>query len=136
MASVNKVIIIGNCGRDTELKQTSTQTAVCTLSIATTRKMKDRDPETEWHYATLYGRMAEVAAQYVTKGSPVYVEGRLHTRKWTDKQGQQRYATEIVVENFQLLGSRNQDQGQGQAQQSQPAQQSAGTYVSEEDCPF
>ncbi len=132
MASINKVILIGNIGRDPELKQTTTGTAVCALTLATTRRVKDKDPETEWHTCTAYGRTAEIASQYLAKGSSVYVEGRLHTRKWTDKNGNTRYTTEIIIENLQMLGSKNSN---GNASQPQQSQQSGG-YVSESDCPF
>jgi single-strand DNA-binding protein len=133
MASINKVILIGNIGRDLELKQTTTGTAVCTLTLATTRRVKDKEPETEWHNCTAYGRTAEIASQYLAKGSSVYIEGRLHTRKWTDKSGNNRYTTEIIIENLQMLGSKNSANSASQPQQQ--SQQSGG-YVSESDCPF
>lgn len=133
MASINKVILIGNIGRDLELKQTTTGTAVCALTLATTRRVKDKEPETEWHSCTAYGRTAEIASQYLAKGSSVYVEGRLHTRKWTDKNGNNRYTTEIIIENLQMLGSKN---GGNNASQPQQQSQPQGGYVSESDCPF
>jgi single-strand DNA-binding protein len=111
MASVNKVIILGNLGRDPETRYMPDGTALCNLSLATTYGWKDknsgeRKEETEWHRVTLRGRLAEVAGQYLKKGSPAYVEGRLRTLKWQDKEGQDRYTTEIVGETLQLLGSR------------------------------
>lgn len=111
MASVNKVIILGNLGRDPETRYMPDGTALCNLSLATTYGWKDktsgeRKEETEWHRVTLRGRLAEVAGQYLKKGSAAYVEGRLRTRKWQDKEGQDRYTTEIVGETLQLLGGR------------------------------
>ena len=112
MASVNKVILMGNLGRDPETRFTANGAAVCNLRIATTRSWKDkasgeRREETEWHSVVLYDRLAEVAGEYLRKGRPVYVEGRLQTRKWQDKEGQDRYTTEIVGTEMQLLGSRD-----------------------------
>ena len=111
MASVNKVIIIGNLGRDPEVRYTPNGAAVCNLRIATTRNWKNRESgekqeETEWHSVVLYDRQAEVAGEYLKKGRPVYIEGRLKTRKWQDKDGNDRYTTEIVAETMQLLGGR------------------------------
>ena len=112
MASVNKVIVLGNLGRDPEVRYTPSGAAVCNLRIATTRNWKNRDSgerqeETEWHSVVLYDRQAEVAGEYLKKGRPVYIEGRLKTRKWQDKEGQDRYTTEIVAESMQLLGGRD-----------------------------
>ncbi|MFM7571137.1 MAG: single-stranded DNA-binding protein [Betaproteobacteria bacterium] len=112
MASVNKVILMGNLGRDPETRFTANGAAVCNLRIATTRSWKDkasgdRREETEWHSVVLYDRLAEIAGEYLRKGRPVYVEGRLQTRKWQDKEGQDRYTTEIVATEMQLLGSRD-----------------------------
>jgi single-strand DNA-binding protein len=111
MASVNKVILIGNLGRDPEVRYTPSGSAVCNLRIATTRNWKSRDTgekqeETEWHSVVLYDRQAEVAGEYLKKGRPVYIEGRLKTRKWQDKDGNDRYTTEVVAESMQLLGGR------------------------------
>jgi single-strand DNA-binding protein len=111
MASVNKVIIIGNLGRDPEVRYTPSGSAVCNVSIATTRNWKSKDSgdkveETEWHRVVFYDRLAEIAGEYLKKGRPVYVEGRLKTRKWQDKDGKDTYTTEIVAEQMQLLGSR------------------------------
>jgi single-strand DNA-binding protein len=118
MASVNKVIIIGNLGRDPEVRYTPSGAAVCNLRIATTRNWKSRDSgerqeETEWHSVVLYDRQAEVAGEYLKKGRPVYIEGRLKTRKWQDKDGNDRYTTEIVAETMQLLGGRDSMGGGG-----------------------
>ena len=110
MASVNKVIVLGNLGRDPETRYTADGAAITNISIATTRRYKDASgqqlEETEWHRVAFFGRLAEIAGEYLRKGRPVYVEGRLRTRKWQDKDGQDRYTTEIVAENMQLLGSR------------------------------
>ncbi len=112
MASVNKVIIIGNLGRDPEVRYTPSGAAVCNVSVATTRNWKSREggerqEETEWHRVVFYDRLAEIAGEYLKKGRPVYVEGRLKTRKWTDKEGKEQYTTEIIAEQMQLLGSRD-----------------------------
>jgi single-strand DNA-binding protein len=110
MASVNKVILIGNLGRDPETRYTTGGDAVTNLNIATTDTWKDKNGEkqekTEWHRVVLFGRQAEVAGEYLKKGRPVYIEGRLQTRKYTDKEGVERYATEIVGDRMQLLGGR------------------------------
>jgi single-strand DNA-binding protein len=110
MASVNKVILIGNLGRDPETRYTADGAAITNVSIATTRRYKDssgqQQEETEWHRVAFFGRLAEIAGEYLRKGRPVYVEGRLRTRKWTDKDGNEKYTTEIVAENMQMLGSR------------------------------
>ncbi|MDE2000056.1 MAG: single-stranded DNA-binding protein [Burkholderiales bacterium] len=111
MASINKVILIGNLGRDPEVRYTPNGAAVCNVSIATTRNWKDKNSgdkveETEWHRVVFYDRLAEIAGEYLKKGRPVYVEGRLKTRKWQDKDGKDNYTTEIVAEQMQLLGGR------------------------------
>lgn len=105
MASVNKVIILGRLGRDPELRETSGGTTVCRLAVATSRRYtKDgqKQEATEWHDISLFGKTAEIAGKYLKKGSEVYVEGRLHTRKYTGKDGVERYATEIQGEQMQL----------------------------------
>ena len=111
MASINKVIIIGNLGRDPEVRYTPNGNAVCNLRVATTRTWKNKDSgdkmeETEWHTVALYDRQAEIAGEYLKKGRSVYIEGRLKTRKWQDKDGNDRYTTEIISDNMQLLGGR------------------------------
>jgi len=111
MASVNKVILIGNLGRDPEVRYTPNGSAVCNISLATTRQWKNRDSgerqeETEWHRVVFFDRLAEIAGEYLKKGRPVYVEGRLRTRKWTDKDGKDQYTTEIMALEMQLLGGR------------------------------
>lgn len=103
MASVNRVTLLGRLGRDPKTSDAQ-GLAICRLALATTRRYKGRDgkEETEWHNVVVFGRQAEVAQQYLVKGSEVYIEGRLHTRKYTDKQGVERYATEVICESLQL----------------------------------
>jgi single-strand DNA-binding protein len=108
---INKVILIGNLGADPEVKYTGSGNAVTNLRIATSESWKDRNTgeqveRTEWHNVVLYGRTAEVAGEYLRKGSQVYLEGRLQTRKWQDKEGQDRYTTEVVANEMQMLGGR------------------------------
>ena len=107
MASVNKVILVGNLGADPEMRHTSSGDPVCTLSVATTEIYKNRDGElqttTEWHKVVLFRRLAEIANQYLRKGSSAYFEGQLKTRKWTDKNGLERYTTEVEANELKLL---------------------------------
>jgi len=111
MASVNKVILIGNLGRDPETRYTTGGDAITNLNIATSEQWKDKSGEkqerTEWHRVVLFGRQAEIAGEYLKKGRSVYIEGRLQTRKYTDKDGVEKYSTEIVGDRMQLLGSRD-----------------------------
>ncbi len=114
MASVNKVILVGNLGRDPEKVEFGSNGGVlCNLSLATSRRYNDRNgqqvEETEWHRVVLFGRTAEIAVQYLRKGSQAYIEGRIRTRKYTDKEGIERYSTEIVGETLQLLDRRGDD---------------------------
>jgi single-strand DNA-binding protein len=126
MASVNKVIIVGNLGRDPEVKYMADGTAICNLSVATTYAWKDKasgekKEETEWHRVTLRARLAEVAGEYLKKGSAVYIEGRLRTRKW-EKDGVERYSTEIMADSMQMLGGRGEGaSGAAQAPVQRPA---------------
>lgn len=111
MASVNKVILVGNLGRDPETRYMPNGDAVTNVSIATTLKWKNKESgepveETEWHRVVFKGRLAEIAGEYLKKGRSVYVEGRLKTRKWTDKEGQERYTTETIATEMQMLGGR------------------------------
>ena len=115
MASVNKVILVGNLGRDPETRTFPSGDQVCNVTLATTDKWKDKQSgemreATEWHRLVFNGRLAEIAAQYLRKGSQVYVEGQIRTRKYSDKDGVEKYATDIRVDQMQMLGSR---QGQG-----------------------
>ena len=111
MASVNKVIIVGNLGKDPEVRYNPSGVAWCTVSVATTRSWKDKTSgekveETEWHRVVFNDRLAEIAGEYLKKGRSVYVEGRLKTRKWTDKDGAEKYSTEVIANDMQMLGSR------------------------------
>ncbi len=127
MASVNKVIIVGNLGRDPEVRYFPEGGAICNVSVATTRNWKNKDSgekqeETEWHRVVFRDRLAEIAGEYLKKGRSVYVEGRLKTRKWQDKEGKDNYTTEIGAEQMQMLGSREgmgggsgDDHGEGRA---------------------
>jgi single-strand DNA-binding protein len=109
---INKVILVGNVGEDPEMRALPSGAAVANLRIATSEAWKDRQTgdqreQTEWHSIALFGRLAEVAGEYVRKGQQLYVEGRLRTRKWQDKNGVDRYSTEIVADDFQMLGRRD-----------------------------
>jgi single-strand DNA-binding protein len=111
MASVNKVIIVGNLGRDPEVRYNPNGGAWCTVSLATTRNWKDKTSgekveETEWHRVVFNDRLAEIAGEYLKKGRSIYVEGRLKTRKWTDKDGVEKFTTEVIANEMQMLGSR------------------------------
>ena len=112
MASVNKVIILGNVGQDPEPRYQPSGSAIVNLRVATSRNWKDKQTgekreQTEWHTIVFFDRLAEIAAEYLRKGSPVYVEGRLQTRKWQDKEGKDRYTTEIIVNEMQMLGGKS-----------------------------
>ena len=129
---VNKVILIGNLGGDPEVRYTPNGSAVCNLSLATSESWKDRQTgqpveRTEWHRIVVFGKLAEIAGQFLRKGSKVYIEGKLQTRKWQDQQGQDRYTTEIVVDingQLQMLDGRQDGMGGGDyQQQSAPRQQ-------------
>ena len=128
---VNKVIIVGRLGGDPEVRYTPQGHAVANFTVATSESWKDqqgnKQEKTEWHRIVLYRKLAEIAGQYVRKGSNVYLEGKLQTHEWQDQQGQKRYTTEIVCHEMQMLDGKpqggNQQQGQQQATQQQPAQQ-------------
>ncbi|MDR6584772.1 single-stranded DNA-binding protein [Herbaspirillum sp. BH-1] len=118
MASVNKVIIVGNLGRDPETRYMPNGEAVTNIAVATTESWKDKNSGekkelTEWHRITFYRKLAEIAGQYLKKGSQIYVEGRLQTRKWQDKEGVERYTTEIIADTMQMLGGRQGAGGGG-----------------------
>ena len=110
MASVNKVILIGNLGKDPETRYMPNGDAVTNITLATTETWKDKNGEkqekTEWHRVTFYRKLAEIAGEYLKKGRPVYVEGRLETRKWTDKAGVERYTTDVIASDMKMLGSK------------------------------
>jgi len=122
---VNKVILVGNLGNDPEVRYMPNGNAVANLSLATSESWKDQQGQmqerTEWHRLTMYRRLAEIAGEYLKKGSQIYVEGKLQTRKWQDQQGQDRYTTEIIVDQMQMLGGRDGGQGgQGGGYQQRP----------------
>lgn len=129
MASVNKVILVGNLGRDPEVRFMPNGDAVCNFSIATTDSWKDKSgakqERTEWHNIVMYRKLAEIAGEYLKKGRPVYIEGSLQTRKWQTKEGQDRYSTEIIANQMQMLGGRSDNTGGGMSNydmdQSKPA---------------
>ncbi|MCX7154695.1 MAG: single-stranded DNA-binding protein [Betaproteobacteria bacterium] len=128
MASVNKVILVGNLGKDPETRYMPEGGAITNITMATTHTWKDKTSgdkkeETEWHRVSFFGRLAEIAGEYLKKGSPCYVEGRLRTRKWTDKEGNDRYTTEIVADSMQLLGSKR-DSGGGDSAMREPPSES------------
>ena len=136
MASVNKVILVGNLGRDPEVRYMPNGEAVCNFSIATTDSWRDKNGQkqerTEWHNIVMYRKLAEIAGEYLKKGRPVYVEGRLQTRKWQTKEGQDRYTTEIVADQMQMLGGREgggsagyEPMDEDQSMQSRPMQSAA-----------
>lgn len=141
MASVNKVILIGNLGRDPEVRYTPSGSAVCNVTIATTRSWKSKESgekveETEWHRIVFYDRLAEIAGEYLKKGRSIYVEGRLKTRKWTDKDGAEKYTTEVIALEMNMLGSREgmgggagggDEEGGGYTERSVAAPRSAPT---------
>jgi single-strand DNA-binding protein len=145
MASVNKVILVGNLGRDPEVRYMPDGGAVTNISVATTDVWKDKGGEkqerTEWHRVVFFSKLAEIAGEYLKKGSQVYVEGRLQTRKWQDKEGQDRYTTEIVADRMQMLGSRSAATG-AEPVEREPAQppksgkKSAAFDDLEDDIPF
>lgn len=158
MASVNKVILVGNLGADPETRYMPNGDAVCNIRLATTESWKDKSSGekreiTEWHRVVFYRKLAEIAGQYLRKGSSVYIEGRIRTRKWQDKDGQDRYTTEIEATEMQMLGGRGGDGGQHgggspdpqQGRQQQDGQQrprqsappaSRGFDDMEDDIPF
>jgi len=144
MASVNKVILVGNLGKDPETRYMPNGDAVTNVVIATSESWKDKNSGekkevTEWHRVVFFRKLAEIASQYLRKGSQVYIEGALKTRKWQNKEGQDQYTTEIVADEMKMLGSKgdrpSQDASQGSHGDSneQPAQQSAPTKSAEFD---
>lgn len=121
MSSINKAIIVGRVGKDPEIRYLASGDAVCNLSVATSESWKDKNTgekkeATEWHRVSMYGKLAEITGQYVTKGTLVYIEGKIKTRKWKDKDGQDRYSTEIDADKMTMLGSKSD--GQQRQQQS------------------
>lgn len=143
MASVNKAIVLGNIGRDPEVRYAPSGAAVCNISVATSRSWKNKDgekcEETEWHRIVAYDKLAEIIGQYLKKGSSAYFEGRLKTRKWTDKDGAEKYTTEIVAEQMQMLGGKDRD-GEQPTQRSAPkrapAEKSVRGFDDSDEPPF
>ena len=127
---VNKVILVGNLGNDPEVRYMPNGNAVANLSLATSESWKDQQGQvqerTEWHRLTMYRRLAEIAGEYLKKGSQIYVEGKLQTRKWQDQQGQDKYTTEIIVDQMQMLGGRNNNGGGNQGGYNQGNNQNQG----------
>ena len=141
MASVNKVILIGNLGADPELRYTPSGSAVATFNIATTDKWKGKDgtpqERTDWHRIVLWERQGEIAKEYLRKGSAVYIEGRLQTRNWEDKEGVKRYVTEVIGQRMQLLGSRTGAAGaEAGATEPPPPPPSSDIAGEDDDLPF
>ena len=141
---VNKVILVGNLGQKPEMRYTATQTAVANISIATTESWKDKESgenrdKTEWHRVVFFGNLAEIAERYLDKGSSVYVEGKIQTRKWQDKEGKDRWTTEILGNQLTMLGSRNSnDSGSQQNTSSETPfpEDDSGPGLSDDDIPF
>ena len=149
--SVNKVILVGNLGKDPETRYTGAGQAVCNFSLATNETFKDKNGErqkrTEWHKIVVWGKTAEIAQQYLKKGTQVYLEGRIQSREWTDKEGQKRTSYEIVASDFRFLGSKSDSTGGG-ARSAAPAgdfdhdapapshEEHSGPEVTDEDIPF
>ncbi len=143
MASVNNVIIVGNLGAEPESRFAPSGDAVCNIRVATTETWKDKQTgekkeSTEWHRVGFYGKLAEIAGQYLKKGSQVYIEGSLRTRKWKDKDGQDRYTTEIRGDVMKMLGGKPEGQQQAAAprQQAPQRQQPAPSGEFDDDIPF
>ena len=141
MASVNKVIIVGNLGADPESRFAPSGDAVCNIRVATTETWKDKQTgekkeSTEWHRIGFYGRLAEIAGQYLRKGSQVYIEGSLRTRKWQDKDGQDRYTTEIRGDEMKMLGGKPEGQGRPQQPEQRQQRNNAPSQADDFDIPF
>jgi len=144
---INKVILIGNLGGDPEVRYAGSGTAVCNFTMATSRKFKDKNGEqqeqTEWHRIVTFGRTAEICGEYLKKGRQIYIEGRLQTRKWQDKDGNDRWTTEVVADSMQMLGSRpGADSGYGAQRDSSKSSFDEGPYqplpgdIPDSDVPF
>ena len=144
MASLNKVMLIGNLGKDPEVRYTQSGTAVASFSLATSERFKNKNGEwedkTEWHNVTLWGRLAEIAGEYLAKGKTVYIEGRLQTRKWQDKDGRDRYTTEIVGDRMQMLSGKGEGGGGrpagGRSAEGQAPGYEEPVFNPDDDIPF
>ena len=149
---VNKVILVGNLGRDPEMKYTASGAAIANITVATSESWNDKQSgerveKTEWHRVVAFQRLAEIMGEYLKKGSQVYIEGKLQTRKWQDQNGQDRYTTEVVANDMQMLGSRGGDAGgqsagrnegfrSNQQSQQQAAPANSGSSFDDDDIPF
>jgi single-strand DNA-binding protein len=147
MAGVNKAIIVGNVGRDPEVRYTQSGRAVASFSVATSERFQDKDGQnqerTEWHRVVAWGRLAEICGEYLRKGKQVYIEGRLQTRDWEDKDGHKRYTTEVIANVMQMLGRRGEDGGsmsdEGSSRGSSggdPLSQAPAGGASDDEIPF
>lgn len=143
MASVNKAILIGSLGRDPEVRFMPNGEAVCNFSIATSENWKDKQGQkqekTEWHNIVMYRKLAEIAGEYLKKGSSVYIEGRIQTRKWQDKEGNDRYSTEIIADQMQMLGKKDSESVSQQPKTARPNEQFAAGMTEaefEDSIPF
>ena len=142
MASLNKVMLIGNLGKDPEIRYTASGTAVASFSLATSDRIKSKTGEweekTEWHNITLWGRQAEVAGEYLAKGKTVYIEGRLQTRKWQDRDGRDRYTTEVIGDKMQMLSGKGEGgsrQNTTRPESQEPAYEEPA-FNPDDDIPF
>jgi len=142
---INKVILVGNLGNDPEIKHSANGSAIANISIATTESWKDKNTgeqqeRVEWHRVVMFNRLGEIAGEYLKKGSQVYIEGKLQTRKWQDQSGNDRYSTEVVANEMQMLGGRGDGSSNGAPQRSQgatkPAQAAPPTNDFDDDIPF
>ena len=141
---VNKVILVGNLGQKPEMRYTATQTAVANLSIATTESWKDKESgenrdKTEWHRVVFFGNLAEIAEKYLDKGSSVYIEGKIQTRKWQDKEGKDRWTTEVLGNQLTMLGSRNSSDSSEEVSNSSDTpfpEDDSGQGLTDDDIPF
>ena len=145
MAGVNKVILVGNLGKDPEVKYLENGTAVANFTVATSESYKDKEgkriDQTEWHNVVVWRKLAEIAETYLKKGSQIYLEGKLRTRSWEDQQGNKRYATEVVADTFTMLGKKEESQSSQNAQNSftpsnNPTTSSQDKLEEEDDLPF
>lgn len=146
MASLNKVMLIGNLGKDPELRHTPAGTAVATFSLATSERYRNKqsnewEEKTEWHNVVLWNKLAETAGQYLSKGKTVYLEGRLQTRKWQDRDGNTRYTTEVVCDSMKMLSPKGESLSRGSADQASSYEPVSGSNYEEppfqdDDIPF
>jgi single-strand DNA-binding protein len=147
MAGVNKVIIVGNVGRDPEVRYTQSGRAVASFSVATSERFQDKEGQTqertEWHRVVAWARLAEICGEYLRKGKQVYVEGRLQTRDWEDKDGHKRYTTEVIANVMQMLGRRGEDSGSFSedtstrgASGADPTSQAPASSAGDDEIPF